>query len=160
MSQPEQTAPPTFSWQAFPAGQRRGHAALALAVIAAVGVLTYGLLRYGGVGSASGGLTDGQCVLWAVLTAAVLFLSLHRFFFPSHYEIDSEGMTYRHLLGRQRYRWDQFHRFLVDERGGFLATTAYRPRLRPLQGVHVLFDGAREEAIRLIRQHVGKGGEA
>ncbi len=155
-----QTAPPTFAWQAFPAGQRRGRAALALLAIIAVGGMVYGLLRYGGIGQASGGLTASQCLLWAVLSAAVLFLSLHRFFFPSHYEIDGEGITYRHLLGRQRYRWEQFHRFLVDERGGFLATTPYRPRLRPLQGVHVLFDGAREEAVRLIRQHLGQGGAA
>lgn len=152
MNQQTDTGSPTLRWQAFPAGQRRGRAALALLIVASVGALVYLLLHVEGI-------APWQNLIWSALAALLLFLSLHRFFFPSRYQIDNEGITYEHLWSRRRYRWDQVHRFYLDERGGFLMTTAYRPRLRPLQGVHLLFDGAREEAVRLIRQHLGRGGE-
>jgi hypothetical protein len=133
---------------------------LALLAVLAVAGLVYALLRYGGLGAGSPNLTPVESFFWAALAGAVLLLSLHRFFFPSRYEIDEEGLTYQHLFGRQRYRWDQFHRFLVDERGGFLMMTRHRPRLRPLRGVHVLFDGAREQAVPLIRRYLRKGERA
>ncbi len=160
MSQQSDRGATTLSWRAFPANQRRGQAALALIVVVLIAALVFVLLRYGGTGSAGRGMTSAQCALWACLSALALLLSLHRFFFPSRYEIDDEGLTYRHLFGRERYRWEDFHRFLLDEKGGFLMTTPRRPRLRPLQGVHLLFDGAREEAVRLIASHVGRRGEA
>ena len=54
---------------------------------------------------------------------------------------------------------EQIQRFFLDENGGFLMTSTYRPRLRPLQGVHLQFGSVRDEAVRRIRQYL-HGGEA
>ncbi len=127
-----------FIWRAHPAAERRGAAfaasLLVLAVAAAVGL---------GFGPA-----------WATLSVVVLVASLSRFFFPSRFSIDADGITARFPLGTKRLRWDEARRFVVDDRGGFLSTRARRSWLDAYRGVHVLFGRSRGQVVDLIRSRL------
>lgn len=137
-----QTAAVTeLAWHAHPAVERAGAAVFAAATVLSVGAAV-------GVATAS--------VAWGVLGLVVLVAALNRFFLPSRFVIDSDGITARYPLRRQRYRWRDVRRFLVDEHGGWLSTRATRSWLDPHRGLHVLFGRQRQAVIDRIRAHLDR----
>ena len=133
-----------FSWQAHPARERVGGALGGAGVIAAVGGAAY--LSFGAG--------------WSILSVIVLVVALNRFFFPSRFTIDPEGITARYPLRTQRFRWGDLHRWAVDRHGCYLSTRARRSRLDAYRGMHVLFGRHREAVLDGIRDHLAKGDVA
>src|SRR5688500_10817974 len=95
-----------FTWQAHPARERRGGAVAAGAIILSVAAAVY--ISFG--------------LAWAVCAALLLVVSLNRFFFPSQFAIDQEGITARYPLRQQRLKWNDLRRFVHDRYGGYLST--------------------------------------
>ncbi len=131
-----------FSWCAHPARERTGPAVLGLAIVAGVAAAVW---------------VAAGSVAWAVFSAAVLVAALNRFYFRSRFEIDADGLTARFPLRKQRVRWADTRRFVVDGNGGFLSARVKRSRLDAWQGLHVLFGRQREAVIARIRAHVAGG---
>lgn len=143
-------------WRAHPAKER-----VLRTVGASLVILLFGLLIFAGFQSpASGGLS-----------VIVLVLALNRYFFPSRFEIDEEGITARYPLRRMRLLWKDLRRFVHDHHGGYLSTRSVASRLDAYQGMHILFDGHREQVVKRINQllaaghpgcsgHPGAGGQA
>ncbi len=96
-------------------------------------------------------------VAWAVFSTAVLVAALNRFYFRSRFKIDADGITARFPLRKQRVRWADTRRFVVDGNGGFLSSRVKRSRLDAWQGLHVLFGRQRKTVIARIRAHVAGG---
>ncbi len=133
-----------FSWQAHPARERVGGALAGVGVIAAVGGAVY--LSFGGG--------------WSSLSVIVLVGALNRFFFPSRFTIDPEGITARYPFRTQRFQWGDLRRWAVDRHGCYLSTRARRSRLDAYRGMHVLFGRCREAVLDGIRDHLAKGDVA
>ena len=128
----------------IPARERTGPAVLGLMIVAGVTAAVW---------VASGSLA------WPVFSAAVLLAALNRFYLRSRFEIDADGITARFPLRKQRIRWADTRRFVVDDNGGFLSSRLKRSRLDAWQGLHVLFGSHRETVITRIRAHVaGRDG--
>jgi hypothetical protein len=125
-----------LTWRAHPAGERLGAAVGAAAVI---------LL------SAGAATLTTHSAAYGMLSLVVLVAALHRFFFPSEFEIDAEGITVRHLFGRQTWRWHEVRRFAHDRRGGCLSRERNPSRLDPFRGMHLLFSADRDAEIARIR---------
>lgn len=119
-----------------------GRTAVALIVIAGVAVLVFVM-----VGHPKWSLPA------AMGSAALLILALNRFFFPSSFSIDEEGITARYLIKTEHRKWSELRRFLHDRNGAFLSTRASRSRLDAFFGVHVLFGERGAEVIEQIRSH-------
>ncbi|OGF97609.1 MAG: hypothetical protein A2Z06_01635 [Candidatus Glassbacteria bacterium RBG_16_58_8] len=125
-----------FTWRAHPARERVGTTVIAVILVLALSfavTLSFRSLSWGSAGF------------------LVLIVSLNRFFFPSRFSIDPEGITASYPLRRQRYRWDRVRRFHHDRNGGYLATRSTAHRLDAYRGMHVLFGCKPEEVIRRIR---------
>lgn len=133
-----------FSWQAHPARERVGGALGGVGVIMAVGGVVYFSFGAG----------------WSILSVIVLVGALNRFFFPSRFTIDPEGITARYPLRTQRFRWGDLRRWAVDRHGCYLSTRARRSRLDAYRGMHVLFGRYREAVLDRIRDHLAKGDVA
>ena len=91
---------------------------------------------------------------YGAFSLAVLTLSVSRYFFPTHYQLDGAGVASYHLgIGRSR-RWDEFRR--VDERadGLFLSPFARPRRLDAFRGVFLRCHQNREEVVYFVRRHV------
>ena len=137
----------TITWSAHPARQRPGAAVMASAVIV---ILAAAVAWFGG---------SPPQYWWSVLGGVVLMMALNRFFFPSQFTIDDEGITARHPMRRKRLLWKDVRRFLHDEHGGYLSTRARASRFDAYRGMHLLFgeeDGQRivqviENKVRSIR---------
>ena len=125
-----------FTWQAHPARERP------LAGIAA-GVCVFALAL---AVHAFSGMTA-----WAVVSAAVLCLSLSRFFFATHYEVDADAITMRASFGRRRLAWSEIRRAEFGPRAAWLSPLARRSWREARRGIHVLFGARREEVVAQLR---------
>lgn len=136
-----------LDWQAHPLRERprAGVAAMLVIVMAAV----------------ASAMMGGQA-WWAIVAVLILVLALNRFFFPSRFSIDAEGITARYPMRAERMRWRDVRRFVQDERGGYLSSRARASRLDAFTGVHILFGApavaaggaGRAEIVQRIRAHV------
>ena len=129
---------PSFTWRAHPARSRPWSAVAASLIILAAAVAVW--MSFG--------------IGWAIGSAIILVSALHRFFFPSQFSIDDDGIDAGYLLRRQRLRWRDVRRFLHDEQGGYLSTRARRSRMDAFAGLHMLFGDHRDEVIKRISQCV------
>jgi len=94
---------------------------------------------------------NGRLVGWAGTGGAVLLiLALNRFFLPSRFSVDHEGITANHPLRSRRLRWTDVRRFVHDGRGGYLSTMARPSRLDAWRGMHILFGDQRQGVIDQI----------
>jgi hypothetical protein len=134
-----------FTWHAHPARERIVAAVLALSLIGAfTGVV---------------GLSF-QSLVWAAAALLVLLAALSRFFFPSRFMIDADGITARYLLRTQQIKWCDIRRFVQDDRGGYISTRAKRSWLDAYRGMHILFGTHRETVIKRIRARLADGAAA
>jgi hypothetical protein len=139
-----------FSWQAHPARERTGHAVAGSVVILAVGGLVFLLLWVDGSSAFMSALA-------AFLAIVLLIVSLRRFFFPSSFRIDPEGITARSLVGSARLRWEQIRRFAYNRHGAFLSTRARASWLDAYRGMHIVFGDDRAMILDRIRARLPEG---
>ena len=132
---PVNDAAPPFVWRAFPARSRPQSAIAGAMLIAAICAMIWSFAG----------------IAWAVGSALLLVLALNRFFFPSRFSIDEEGITATYLMTSQRLAWKNVRRFVHDAHGGYVSTRARRSRLDAYRGMHILFSDDRESIIRRIK---------
>lgn len=136
----------TYAWSAHPAREQPGRAAVGAAWILAVAIVLYATTFN---------------VFWSVFAVIFLLAALGRFFFPSRFVVDDEGLTASSRLRTQRIAWSKVQRFVHDERGGLLSDRSEPSRLDAYRGVHVLFGRSRKQAVQAIRaclQRARSGG--
>lgn len=133
--------PDIVTWRVHPARERPLAACGALTVIAPMAWLAADLMQH---------------AAWGIFAAVVLLVALQRFFLPSEYRVDAEGVTVRLPWRTQRYRWQAVRRFVYGERGGFLSSRARPSALDAFGGMPLLFDRRREEVISCIRRHLAE----
>ncbi|MDY7110180.1 MAG: hypothetical protein SYC29_16235 [Planctomycetota bacterium] len=131
-----------FSWQAHPLRERAGRAVAGVLVVAALAVVAGQLM---------------QSAWWSMFTIAFLLLALNRFFFPSRFVIDAEGITASYPVRRLRLRWDELRRFAHGRSAAFLSTRARPSWWDGRRGMLVLFGAEREAVIDRIRAHLPEG---
>lgn len=127
-----------FEWTAHPAREQPW---LALVVIAAIVALV--LFIVGPAGGAT----------WSMFCAAVLVLSLHRFFFASYYLIDRDGARARTVGGARRIAWGEVRRADVGENAVWLSRQSQRTRFGE-RGVMLLFGRRRDAVLRRLVAHL------
>ena len=124
-------------WRVHPFRERIGAACFAVGVLLAMAWLAAELM---------------QSLWWAVMAFLFLAVSLNRFFLPSEFQIDDDGVTVRSFFKVSRLRWLQIRRFLHNEQGGFLSTRSKCSFLDSFRGIHLLFGENREAVIDRIRR--------
>ena len=82
--------------------------------------------------------------------AGVLFLSVNRFFLPSTFKIDDDGITASYPLRSMRLQWKDLRRFLVGEHGGLLSRRARSSSMDVFTGMQLFFDEQRDARVELI----------
>ena len=133
---------PEFRWHAQPAAERLSAAIAGAAIVLAL---------------AGAAWLAGGSIWWAVLTTMVLLGSLRRFYLPSVFSIDDEGITARSGISQRRMVWRDVRRFVVDDAGGFLSTRSKHSWFDAGRGLHILFGHDRPDVIERIRAHIPKG---
>ncbi|MCH8829561.1 MAG: hypothetical protein IID45_08295, partial [Planctomycetes bacterium] len=125
----------TLRWRVHPARERMGAALFAAGVVLVLAWLAADLM---------------QDRWWGVASGVFLFLMLNRFFLPSHFSVDQEGVTARFPLRTLQYRWTEVRRFLHDENGGYLSTRRRGSLLDSFRGIQLIFAGNSETVAARI----------
>lgn len=97
---------PTVAWTAWPATE-----APARTVLVVVAILAFSSLA---------GLLGGD-LLWAATAATLMALGLNRWFLPSRYEVDDDGVVAGFPLRRRSLRWSDARLLVLDPKGGWLS---------------------------------------
>ena len=133
-----------LSWRAHPARERP------VAALLAVGVIGATVLACAALAS----------IVWGLLAAVVLVVSLNRFFWPSRFTIDQDGVMARYAFRRQTLHWSEVRRFCHDRYGIYLSTRSRRSRLDPYRGMHLLFGSSRQQVLRVVEARLAANGES
>lgn len=134
-----------LQWRVHPARERLTAALCALLVIALAAALC-GILM--------------QNLWWSLLAIAFQVIALRRFFLPSEYRVDADGVTARTIWARQQLRWHEVRRFLCDARGAFLSTRTQGSVLDLFRGMHLVFGKNRDAVIDQIRSRIDRETDA
>jgi hypothetical protein len=129
-----------IKWRAHPAREHPGRAAIGVVIIA--GLAAAAFLSFG--------------IFWSIAAAAALIVSLNRFFFPSEFTIDQNGIRSRELLRRKLLRWSDVRRFAHDANGGFLSRRSRPSWTDSHAGMHILFGDRGGEIIGIIQQKLSE----
>lgn len=128
-----------YSWQVHPARERGGTALLTAGFIALVAWLVIELMEQ---------------PAWGVFAVIVLGAGCNRFFLPTKYQLDEEGISARYPLRTVRYEWTELRRFLYDSTGGFLSPRVRRSLLDEYRGISLLFPEDAPNIIQEIRSRL------
>jgi hypothetical protein len=91
---------------------------------------------------------------YALLAAAMLAVSLARYFLPTWYELGEAGVAVR-FLGRVRaVPWSQVQRVATHREGVFLSPFERPSRLDPFRGTFLRFAGNADEVVSFVESRV------
>ncbi len=95
--------------------------------------------------------------IYGVLALVVMLLSLAKFYFPTRYSLDPEGVTIGTTTQSLRKQWSQYRSFYPDKNGVLLSPFSEPSRLENFRGLYIMTEGHnRDDIITYIRDHVGK----
>ncbi len=87
----------------------------------------------------------------ALLSIFVLVVRLNRFYFPSSFSIDSEGISAKYLLNTQYMNWNDVKRIVNDENGAYLSERTISSRWDAFRGMHILFGNDSDKVRSLLK---------
>jgi hypothetical protein len=97
---------------------------------------------------------------FVALAAVVLFLSLMRYFVPTHYQADSRGISIL-FFGISKFReWSSFRNVYVHPTGVHLAPFERPSALDSFRGTFLLFGrGDKNEIVEFVRKNIQRAEE-
>jgi len=87
---------------------------------------------------------------YALLSAALLAVSLARYFLPTGFELDEHAVTVRFLGQARKVPWSHVRRVLVQPRGVFLSPFRRPSRLDSFRGTFLRFAGKAGNADKVV----------
>ena len=94
---------------------------------------------------------------YGLVSLAVLVASLWRYWLPTRYRLDGQGVWVAHLGWERLHPWGQFRRAEVHRDGIFLSPFPRASRLDAFRGFFLRFGGCRGEVVSFVREHVAPG---
>lgn len=89
--------------------------------------------------------------LWGILLGIlVAMLTLHSYFLPTEYSIDSEGISVSYFGQHRKYMWPRFKSYYKDNNGILLSPFPTPTRLENFRGLYVRYGMHRDKVTALI----------
>jgi hypothetical protein len=120
-----------MKWSVYPAKQNRTKTILSLVFVFCF--IIFVLLFYG--------------VVLAVLGCAILFVSLHSYYFPTQYEATQDEIVIKNIFVTQKRKMSEFKRLYKGKNGVLLSPFRHKTFLNHFRGVFLLLPPEREEII-------------
>ena len=90
---------------------------------------------------------------YGLLAGVLLGASLGRYFVPTRFELDAEGVIVRFLGQTRRVPWGAVRRVAVGREGVFLSPFAEPSRLDSFRGTLLRFAGNGDEVVSFVQRH-------
>lgn len=144
MAAPDDIREETITWRVHPARRRVGAACGALLVIAAFAFAAAEFM---------------ESPWWGAFAGCFLFVMLSRFFLPSEFTIDHNGVTARYAWRSLQLAWHDVRRFLHDDQGGYLSTRRRASVFDGFRGMHLMFADNRDAVVARIQARLDREAE-
>ena len=125
-----------FEWVSHPLKQSYYKSILAIGSVIASAVLCGYFMNSPGFG---------------LLGGTVLFLSLGRFFFPTRYKLDRDGINVKTITTNVTYKWSRYRSVYADRNGALLSPFMGPSRLESFRGLYITFSDNREQIVEYIK---------
>ncbi|MCH9031572.1 MAG: hypothetical protein IIB00_04860 [candidate division Zixibacteria bacterium] len=126
----------TFEWVSHPLKQSYYKSILAIGSVIASAILCGYFMDSPGFG---------------LLGGVVLFLSLGRFFFPTRYKLDRDGISVKTITTNVTHKWSRYRSMYPDRNGALLSPFMGPSRLESFRGLYITFTDNREQIVEFIR---------
>jgi len=88
------------------------------------------------------------------LALVILFASLAKFYFPTRYVLDNEGVTVKTTTQTLKKPWSQYRSSYSDKNGLLLSPFAEPSRLENFRGLYLIFANNKDEVTAFVRARV------
>lgn len=134
--------PDVIEWRSLPAAEVSWKLWLGLLAISAAWVLGFMLFNLP-VGFAA---------------AALVFISMSRFFFPTYYRLSPDGISVRFARRTERYEWSRFRRIKLERHGLLLSPFTKPSVLDEYRGLYIRCTRDNRELVsryvaRMLERH-------
>lgn len=86
-------------------------------------------------------------IFWGLLGFIILFLSLHSYFFPTHYEVNDKEVIIKTIFATQRRQLNEFKRLYYGKNGILLSPFQHKTFLNQFRGVFLLLPTERDDIV-------------
>lgn len=108
-------------------------------------------------GFSLGAMFSFDGLVYGLVALVVLASSMARYWLPTRYVVDEQGVQMT-LLGWERRRpWSQFRRVDIHRDGLFLSPFAHSSRLDSFRGCFLRLHAGREDVVDFVRERVANG---
>ena len=99
-------------------------------------------------------------VFFGLLACIVMFVSLARFFLPTHYRMSDKGVTVKTTTQTISKNWTEYRSFYPDKNGVLLSPFAEPSRLENFRGIYIMFNNNRVEVTEFVKSHIAQIDES
>lgn len=93
-------------------------------------------------------------IVFAVVGFIILLVTLHSYYFPTHYEITDTEIIVTKFFGTQRRTLNEFRMVYEGKNGVLLSPFSHKTFLNQFRGVFVLVPRERIEIVEYVKQHI------
>ena len=97
--------------------------------------------------------------LFSALTLVALYMSLAKFYFPTKYVMNADGLTVRTTTQKIKKPWSMYRSFYPDQSGVLLSPFVEPTRLENFRGLYILFNDNRDEVLEFLKDRIKKTPE-
>ena len=95
-----------------------------------------------------------QSVFFGLLAFIIMFVSLAKFYFPTHYCLSDKGVTVKTTSQTLTKNWSEFRSFYPDKNGILLSPFAVPSKLENFRGLFIMFNENRDEVTSFVKNHI------
>lgn len=101
-----------------------------------------------------------QSLFFGLLAFVIMFVSLAKFYFPTHYRLSEKGVTVKTTTQTMAKNWSDYRSFYPDKNGILLSPFAEPSRLENFRGLYVMFNKNKDDVVSFVKSHIGAIAEA
>ena len=90
-------------------------------------------------------------VVFTIVAAFLLLLSLTSFFLPTNYTIDTDGIRVQRWLYKRNFTWARIRSVMTEKNGVFISPFPVRTRLENFRGMYLVYNKNMNEVVEGIR---------
>jgi hypothetical protein len=93
-------------------------------------------------------------IWFALLALVVMYLSLAKFYFPTHYRLSDKGITVKTTTQTFKKAWKEFRSAYPDKNGILLSPFVEPSRLENFRGIYLMFNNNRDQVVTIVNSHI------
>lgn len=96
-----------------------------------------------------------KSVFLGLIAFIIMFVSLAKFYFPTHYRLSDKGVTVKTTTQTLSKLWSDYRSFYPDKNGILLSPFSEPSRLENFRGLFIMFNENKVEVTEFVKSHIG-----